>query len=86
MELTLIKREKMPTNIQFLAQLIEQNPGITSTAARQALCAWKGVPYRRAQYSWYFSHYYSGCAKVYGYWEKSGKGWHLTEKGHSKIA
>ena len=74
------------SNIQFLANFLSANPGSGSVAARKALCAWKGKEYREGQYSWYFSNYYSGCAKVYGYWEKSGKGWHLTEKGRSKIA
>jgi hypothetical protein len=73
------------TNIQFLARFLSTNPGVGSVAARRALCDWKGVPYREGQYSWYFSKYYTGCAQVYGYWEKQGSGWHLTEKGLTKV-
>jgi len=83
----------MPTNVQFLAQLIEQNPGITSTAARRALCAHKGKEFKPGQYTWYFTTaYMSRCwgygfkaGADYGYWEKRDGGWHLTEKGRTQL-
>jgi hypothetical protein len=91
----LIKREsKVLNNVQFLARLIDSNPGITSTAARRALCAWKGKEFKPGQYTWYFTTAEgSRCwgapgfsAGVdYGYWEKRDGGWHITPKGRTKL-
>lgn len=83
----------MLNNVQFIANFLNSNPGSTSTAARKALCAWKGKEFRPGQYTWYFTTaYMSRCwgygfsaGADYGYWEKRDGGWYLTEKGRTKL-
>ena len=83
----------MLNNVQFLARLIDSNPGITSTAARRALCEFKGKEFKRGQYTWYFTTaeasrcwgYGFSAGADYGYWEKRNGGWHLTPKGRTKL-
>ena len=73
----------MPTNIQFLADFLNKNPGATSVQARRALCEFKRKEYKPGQYVWYFG--YAQCPRLYGYWEQRDGGWYLTEKGRTKL-
>lgn len=79
--------------MQFIANFLNSSPGSTSSAARKALCAWKGKEFKPGQYTWYFTTaegsrvegYGFSAGADYGYWEKRNDGWYLTPKGRTKV-
>ncbi len=86
----------MLNNIQFIAQYLDAHPGSGSAAVIRALAAFKGKPYHRGLYCNYFTptydsysrpgrYYFKSWTMHYGYWEKLGRGWHLTPKGRTHL-
>ena len=75
------------TNVQFLLQYLNINPGSSYTELTKALCAWKRVPWRRGQYSRYFSNWQFQDQVVYPgrLWEKYEGKWYLTPRGQAQL-
>ena len=76
-------------NIDFICWYLFHNPGARFTQILRALCEFNKVPYKRGQYSDYFtSHGETGIrcvGPIRSLWQKVDHGWVLTLDGLARF-